>query len=472
MQELPRRRPGERIIRRALIRPIRIALTARRPKPSRPLSPLILFYAFGVIIAIGTFALSLPISTEGGGWTPFMDAFFTSTSATTVTGLTVVDTATAWTPFGKGVILVLIQVGGLGIMTISTLLILAVGRRVGLRERFTLSMESSGRATFGGAVRLVRTIALVVLIAEVIGVIAFTARFSFDHPFPTALWHGVFHSVSSFNNAGFVVLPGEGIQAYQSDLSILLITAALIMAGGISYAVIMNVLAVRRFGRLSLDTKLVLTMSLALWAVGMVVIFASEYSNDATMGAMSVGDKLANSFFETTSGRTAGFESVSVAAMREYTWLALMGLMFIGGAAGSAVGGIKVATFALILASVWATIRGRPRVELFKRQIPSQQVSIALAIGALGLAIILGVVFVLAIVEDVPLVELLFETVSAFGTVGNSTGVTAMLSVAGQVLIALTMFVGKIGPVTLMLALSQRARPTLYQYGHENVRIG
>ena len=471
MQDSQRRRLVERIVRRARIRPVRIDLTPSRPGPPKRISPLILAYGFAGLIAIGTFLLALPASNEAGGFTPFMTAFFTATSAVTVTGLVVVDTSTYWSPFGLGVIVALIQIGGLGIMTLSTLLFILLGRRITLRERLAIR-EVAGATVLGGVVRLVRQIALLVLIVEAVALVAFTIRFAFDFPLPSALWHGLFHSVSSFNNAGFVILPGAGVGTYRNDASVLLITAVLVILGGISITVIKDLMARRRFRGLTLDTKMVLTASLVLWLGGTAIFLLSEYSNPATLGPLGLPGKLLNSFFTSVSGRTAGFASVPVTAFREYTMFFLIGLMFIGGASGSVAGGIKVNTLGVVLASVVAAVRGRPRVEAFRKELPNDQVFRALAIVVLGLGVVFLITFLLNVVEEKRFIDLFFETVSAFGTAGSSSGVTPDLSNAGRMLIIVAMFLGKFGPLTLVLTLAQRAEAGMYRYAQERVKIG
>lgn len=464
-------RPGDRFVRRPRPRPVTVDLATARPTPPRSVTPLILVYAFGGLILLGTVALLLPFASEEPGWTPFMDAFFTATSAATVTGLIVEDTGTAWAPFGEVVILGLIQVGGIGIMTMSTGLFLLLGRRLGLRERVTLAVESSGRASLGGAVRIAKRIAVMVLIVETLGFIAFTIRFSYDFPLPTAMWHGLFHAVSSFNNAGFMILPGENLGGFHTDTAFMMVTALLIILGSISFVLIADLLGSRRLGRLTLDSKIVLATTIGLWFVGMVVILGSEFTNSATLGTLGLGDKLTNSFFESVSGRTAGF-SASVTDMHEYTWIVMMMMMFIGGASGSTTGGMKVNTFGVLLATVVSSIRGRPNVEAFRRQIPEQQVSLATTLFMLGIASILVVAFVLIMIEDARPLELVFEAVSAFGTNGNSTGITETLSMGGQLLIIFAMFAGKIGPLTIALLLAQRRQPVRFSFAQDSVRIG
>ncbi len=441
------------------------------PEPVRLTSPLILVYAFAAIIAVGSIALLLPFASEEPGWTPFMTAFFTSTSAVTVTGLVVVETSSAWTPFGKGVILALIQIGGLGIMTLSAGLFQVLGRRMGLRDQVTLAVESTGKPTAGGALQFAKRIAVMVFVVELLGFIALSIRFSFDYPLADAVWNAFFHAISAFNNAGFLLL-GDDLGGFHTDASFMLVSAGLIILGSISFVVISDMMDNRRRPRqMTLDTKLVLTTTFLLWIVGMVVILAAEYTNDATLGPLNIPDKLTNSFFESVSGRSAGI-SASVSDMHHYTWLILMGMMFVGGASGSTAGGIKVNTLGVLLASALSTLRGRARTEVFDRQIPTRQVEYAATLAMFGIVVVVALCFLVLVVEDGRPIELIFETISAFGTNGNSTGVTPTLSTGGQLLIIFAMFLGRVGPLTLALLLAQRRRPVVRSFAQEGVRIG
>jgi len=273
------------------------------------------------------------------------------------------------------------------------------------------------------------------------------------------------------------VLPGQGLGAYQSDPSVLLITAAMIMAGGISVLVIADVIGKRSFARLTLDSKMVISMSLALWTFAMLLYLALEYSNASSLGPLDMPGKLLNSFFHAVSGRTAGFFTISFGGLEQSTLMLFLGLMLIGGTSASTTGGIKVSTLGAVLSFVWSAVRGRPRAEAFRRRLPSEQVAAAVTLMMLALGMAFLVVVVLAAIEDEALAKfgfigLLFETASALGTAGNSTGVTSSLSIAGQVVIIVTMVVGKVGPPTLILALSRRVSRADYRYAEEHVRIG
>jgi len=382
-----------------------------------------------------------------------------------------VETSSAWTPFGKGVILALIQIGGLGIMTLSAGLFQVLGRRMGLQDQVTLAVESTGKPTAGGALQLAKRIAVMVFVVELLGFIALSIRFSFDYPLADAVWNAFFHAISAFNNAGFLLL-GDDLGGFHTDSSFMLVSPALIILGSISFVVISDMMDNRRRPRqMTLDTKLVLTTTFLLWIVGMVVILAAEYTNDATLGPLNIPDKLTNSFFESVSGRSAGI-SASVSDMHHYTWLILMGMMFVGGASGSTAGGIKVNTLGVLLASALSTLRGRARTKVFDRQIPTRQVEYAATLALFGIVVVVALCFLVLVVENGRPIELIFEMISAFGTNGNSTGVTPTLSTGGQLLIIFAMFLGRVGPLTLALLLAQRRRPVVRSFAQEGVRIG
>jgi len=442
-----------------------------RPKGTL-LSPLLLIYGFAGVIGIGTLLLWLPISNTGGGFGPIVDAFFTATSAVCVTGLVVVDTGTYWSSFGQGVILVLIQIGGFGFMTSATLLLLVLGRRIGLKEKLLIG-KTVGMGGMGGLIGLVKRIALFTVLVEAAGAAILYIRFSGEGPFGTALWRSVFHSVSAFNNAGFDVFGNyRSLIDYGDDVLVVLVTAVLVIAGGIGFIVVSDVINVRRFKRLALDSKIVLTASAAMLAAGFAVILLTEFGNDGTLGAVSTPQRFLDAFFQSVTARTAGFTTVDIRQVADYTLFFTILLMFVGGAAGSTAGGIKVNTFGMLVATIWSSIRGKERAGAFGREFDMQQVHRALAVVMLSLAFVTVVVLVLTMTEPFKFLDLLFETVSAFGTVGLTTGITPELSIAGKIVIVVTMFVGRLGPLTLALSLIQRERPSAFRYPHETVRIG
>jgi len=479
LPEIPpvwKRKPGDRMFRVARVRPWRIPLPII-PRPKQPgFSPLILIYGFAGVIILGTILLMLPVASKSGQFTfpdTFITALFTATSSVCVTGLAVVDTGPYWSGFGQGVILVLIQIGGLGFMTSATLLLLLLGRRLGLRERWLIG-QSFGTERLGGMVKLVRRILLFTIIVEAIGALIFYIRFSVENPTGTAAWKAVFHAVSAFNNCGLDLFGNfRSLLGYQTDTTVILTTAALIILGGISFMVVADVINVRRFGRLLLDSKIVLVTTLGLLVLGTVVILLTEYGNADTLGPMSVPYKLLNAFFHSVTPRTAGFSSINIGGMAAYSQFFTILLMFVGGAAGSTAGGIKVNTFGMLVATIWSTIRGKEHAGAFGREFANQQIHRALALVMLALTLIFIVVFVLTITDKgFGFLKLLFETVSAFGTVGLSTGITPDLSVAGRLIITAVMFIGRLGPLILVLSLTQRQQPSAYRYPQDEVRIG
>ncbi|MDD5095771.1 MAG: TrkH family potassium uptake protein [Dehalococcoidia bacterium] len=467
-----RREQSVSILRIPRSNPWRVPLTLIPQPKEDGISPMSLIYGFAAIIAVGTILLCLPISSRSGHFTSLLDALFTSTSATCVTGLVVVDTGTHWNSFGQGVILALIQIGGLGFMTSATLFLIALGRRIGLQERLLIA-ESMGLERLGGLVGLVKRIAIFVAVTEIIGAALFYIHFSTESSTGTALWRSVFLSVSAFNNAGFDIFGNfRSLMDYQTDTLVILVTATLVFLGGISFIVLANVFTARRLNRFSLDTKIVLSTTGVLLGLGTIIILLTEYSNAATLGPLAFPQKILVAFFQSVSPRTAGFTTFDVGGLKEVTLFVTILLMFIGGAAGSTAGGIKVNTFGMLATTIWSSLRGRENAGVFGREFAVQQVYRAMAVVALSLGLVSIVVLVLTMTEDVRFLYLFFETVSAFGTVGLSTGITPDLTTAGHLIIILTMFVGRFGPLTLALMLVQRQKPTKYQYPREAVRIG
>ena len=476
MQEGWSRRIGDRVVRRPRERevtPIVIRTTPRR-HPSRFIrSPFILMIGFGILILVGGGLLLLPVANNEGSMTPPLVAFFTSTSAVTVTGLVLEDTATYWSSFGQGVVFALMGLGGLGFMTTATFFLVLIGQRITLPERL-LMRESLMANRLGGLVRLTRYVVLTAVLFYLAGTGLFFWRFHQPFGDIQGLWQSAFHAVSAFNNAGFSIIPGSAsLSAYRTDYVLLGIFTALIILGGISYTVLVEVFRGHRPRRYSLDTKLVLVVSALLWALGLGVIFGSEFFNEHTLGKLPLGGKVFTAFFHSVSARTAGFSTVDFGQSGDFTNLFVVALMFIGGAAGSTAGGIKINTFAVLMVAVFSSIRGRLHAEAFGREIPHVQVHRALAIAVLGLLLIGAVVLFLTLYEkDIPFPKLLFQTVSAFGTVGLSTGIMGEMSLAGKVLIIIAMFVGRLGPLTLALALAPGEEREVYRFVQERVKIG
>ena len=476
MEQAWKPKPGDRVVRHPRqeeIGPVRLTVTTRKV-PSRALaSPLILIYAFAALITVGTLLLLLPITHHGGGFTPFMVALFTATSAVTVTGLVVQETATYWTRVGQVFIIGLVFFGGLGFMTIATFLLVLIGQRVTLAQR-VLVRESFGANQLGGLVRLTAGIVLAAVVIQMLGFIALFARFSFLYPPAEAIWQATFHTISGFNNAGFVALPGpDGLASFGADKAVLGTIATLVVLGGVGFWVMVDVVKFRRFSLFTVNTKLVLTLTAGLLIVGAAGFLAFEYRNPETLGQMGTGEKLVSSVFHSVSARSAGFATVDFNATEQQTNFFFTSLMFIGGASASVAGGIKVNTFAVMLVAVLATIRGRARAVVFGREIRRVQVQRALVIGAVSVTFVFFIALMLTFFErGFDFSDLFFESFSAAGTVGLTTGLTPAFSSWGHLILVVAMFMGRIGPLAVALAMAQRAEGETYRHAEERVTIG
>ena len=472
------RRPGDRRVRVERTRPQEfIVKTPRRLRRAPPpaLSLLILFL---VLISIGTALLMLPISAADGSGTRFVDALFTATSAACVTGLVVLDTANHWSPFGQVVILTLIQAGGFGIMAGSTLLLaLFVRRRTTLRDR-VLVQESLGGLELGTVTTVLKRLAIFTIAAEVVGAVvlgvAFTSGPEAGPPGdPLGIWWGVFHSISAFNNAGFDLTGGfRSLVPFVDDWIVLLTIAVLLSLGGLGFAIVWDAVERRRWSRMALETKLVVGTSAVLLVGGALLIGFTEWSNPVTLGALPAEQRMLNAVFEAATLRTAGFTALDTGAFTEASLFVVMALMFIGGASGSTAGGIKVNTFSVLLIAIVSTVRGQPSAMAFGRRIQHAVVYRALAVALLSIAFVFVIGLGLTLTTQATFVQTLFEAVSAFGTVGASTGITPDLSDPARFLTSFAMFVGRLGPLTLVLALAARARPIPFRPAVESVRIG
>ena len=476
MTQLGGRKIGDRRIRIERVKPqVYEVRTPRRLRP--PPSPaLVLLGGFATLIALGTLILMLPPMARSGAWTDPLTALFTATSAVCVTGLVVVDTATHWSGLGQAVILVLIQLGGFGFMTSSTLLLfLLVRRRTGLRDR-VLVQESIGVPQLGDVLAVIRRVATFTLVAEGIGIAVLIAAFGLSGRVADPVqagWWGLFHAVSAFNNAGFDLTGGfQSLAPFADDAEVLIPVAILIVLGGLGYAIVADGLGKRRWRSLALETKLVLVSSIVLFGFGFIMIGTLEWANPATLGALPVTDRLLGAAFESISLRTAGFSTMNVAAYRDATLYVVIALMFIGGASGSTAGGIKINTFGALLIAMLSSIRGRPNAQAFGRRIPHGVIYRALAVALLSIAFVFVTGLALTLTTDVRFLEAAFEAVSAFGTNGTSTGTTRALDSIGQIVTVAAMYIGRLGPLTFVIALAARSRPVSPRPAVESIRIG
>jgi len=434
--------------------------------------PQILVLGFAAIIFIGTGLLMLPISTTTGEPLAFIDALFTSTSATCVTGLVVVDTGTTFSSFGEVVIMLLIQMGGLGFMTMATLFALVLKRRISLKDRLILQ-EAMNQSSMEGIVRLIRRVLLYSLVIEACGAVLLSVRWAFDMPLGRAIYYGVFHAVTMFNNAGFDLFGDfRSLTGYVYDPVVNFVVMFLIVSGGIGFIVLSDLIDYRKQRRLSLHSKVVLTMTAALLAVGFIVILIFEFTNPRTLGSLNWGGKFFGALFQSVTPRTAGANTIDITGLRQATQFFIVILMFIGASPGSTGGGIKTTTFTIMVGAVIAMMRGREDIVMFRYRLAQERVLKALTIALLALLLVLTVSMILSTTEEGDFLEILFETTSAFGTVGLSMGLTPDLTVFGKILISLTMFAGRLGPLTLAYALGPKKGKELYRHPEGKMIIG
>ena len=435
--------------------------------------------AFLGMILFGTLLLMLPFATAGQG-IRFIDALFTMTSAVCVTGLIVLDTPKDFTLFGQLVILLGMQLGGLGYSTTATLLLLALGRRIGLRERMMM-MEVLNTLSMEGLVRFVKVIMAIALIVESVGALILTVRFSFDMDPLRALYFGIFHSVSAFNNAGFSLFSENlTLLAYRTDLTVNLTISTLIVLGGIGFLVygdILDNLRGARF-RISTHTKLAVLVSVLLIVGGTVGIWAFEVQNEKTLAAMPFSDQVLAAYFHSISARTAGFNTIDISLVATPTMYFLILLMIVGASPGGTGGGIKTTTFGIICASIWGTLKGRADVMMFRRRIPQELVIKSYVLSALAFGLITGFTMLLSYSENQSFLRLMFEVASAAGTVGLSTGnggvlsLSALFSDFGKCLIIATMFLGRLGPLAVGLFAVKSHEDLRYRYPQARVVLG
>lgn len=428
---------------------------------------------FGSAVLLGTVLLMLPISTAAGAPPSFVDALFTATSAVCVTGLTVLDTPTFWSPFGQVVIMLLIQLGGLGIMIFAALVGLLLARRMSVRSRLNTASEAKA-VGFDDVRGLVRGIVLISLTIEAATFVLLFPRFLLGYGYGVgeAAWHAAFHSVSSFNNAGFALYT-DNLIGFVSDPWICLPIAGSIILGGLGFPVIMQLR--KEFTRplhWTMNTKLVLTGTVALLVAGTAYITAIEWNNPATLGELDPAARVLAGFFQSVQTRTAGFNSLDIGRLNDETWLGMDVLMFIGGGPAGTAGGIKVTTFAVLFFIMMTELRGEGAVHIFGKRLSRAVHRQAITVVLIAVAAVVMATVLLMIITGLDLDKLLFEAVSAFATVGLSTGITPGLPDAAKVVLVLLMFLGRLGPLTLGTALALRDRRILYEYPKERPAIG
>lgn len=445
---------------------------ARRGKGLLRHPSQIVAVGFAATILLGTLLLMLPVARAEPGHAPFLTALFTATSAVCVTGLVVVDTPTYWSTFGEITILGLIQVGGIGIMTLASMLAMVVFRRLGLRFRLTAAVEhaSSGLGDVRSVIMGVVGISLAV---ELITAIPLTLRFwlGYDSTLQRAAYDGVFHSISAFNNAGFA-LRSDNLMGFVDDPWICLPIAVAVIAGGLGFPVWLELLQRTKMRMWSLHTKMTVSGTVGLLIIGSLFFTAVEWNNPDTLGALSTPGKMLAGFFQSTMTRTAGFNSLDYEQMHEGTLLGADVLMLIGGGSAGTAGGLKITTFMLLFFVIVAEVRGQREVEAFDRRIDPRAIRQALTVALLSVGFVVSGTIALLHLVDAPTHRVLFEAVSAFATVGLSANLTYDVPAGGQIVLITMMFVGRIGPITLVSALALRDRERLHRFPEGRPLIG
>ncbi len=433
------------------------------------------------VIGVGTLLLWLPITHSSGQWGSLLTALFMSTSAVCVTGLAVVDVGTYYNGLGHSVLLGLIQVGGLGYMTANTLLLLLLGRRFGLKDKLALQ-QSMDRPSLGGSLQVLRSIVSLTVIIEISGILLLAPSFAARYGWRQGLWLGLFHSISAFNNAGFSLFP-QSLMDFRGSLPVVLSVTTLILLGGIGYNVIMEgVLWLReqfpqvRKGVMervffSLNTRIAVTTSLILVVLGTLAYGVLEWHK--ALAGLSLSERLLATYFQAVTTRTAGFNTIDIGGLSTAALCLTIVLMFIGASPGGTGGGIKTTTIRVMVSCTQAVLRGQEEVVVYERQIPLSLVLKAVAVVFGSLGVVMTSTLILALIEqNLDFLKLLFEVVSAFATVGLSTGITAQLHPWSQLVIIVTMYIGRVGILTLMSATLKESSPSRIHYPEESFLVG
>lgn len=428
------------------------------------------------IIAAGTILLCLPISSRSGEFTPVLDSLFTATSATCVTGLIVHDTYTYWSVFGQIVILIMIQLGGIGFMTLSVLVMSLIGRKIGIRQR-SIMQQSVSAQQVGGIVRMTRFIVVLTAIFEALGAIVLSIRFCPIFGIAKGIYFAVFHSVSAFCNAGFDLMGGysgefSSLTAFCGDYTVSLTVCLLIICGGFGFYAWADLYNHKfRFNRYSLTTKIVLLTTAILLVGGTAVIFTAEQGGEE-FSQMSIPERILAAFFQAVTPRTAGFNTMNLSSLSDATVITMIFLMFVGGSPGSTAGGMKTTSLAILFASIFSTIKRKKAVECFKRRISNDLLLNVLSIFAMFMMLFVASSIIISAVDSIPMKSVMFETASAIGTVGLTLGVTPTLSPVSHLILIVLMYLGRVGCFTVLFALSDNVKGYVSKYPVENITIG
>lgn len=449
----------------------------------------ILVIGFLVVILIATILLMLPISSQSGESTSLIDALFTSTSAVCVTGLVVVNTLEHWSLFGKIVILLCIQIGGLGFMSLVSMIYIVIGRKITLKNRL-LMQEALNFNTTAGIVRFTKMIVQLTILVEGLGALLLSFVFIPEFGFLKGIGYAIFHAISAFCNAGFDLIGGNSLTPYVGNGIINFTIMSLIVCGGLGFTVWIdtyNAIKLKReaaehftwkqaFYKMSLHSKLVWVLTIVLIVGGFFFFFIVEYTNPATLGDLTFKEKIYAAMFQSISPRTAGFNTITLPELRLPSKLMSIILMFIGGSPAGTAGGVKTVTIGVLILCALSTLKGKEQTVAFKRTIPNRVIMRALTVIMLAITVVMVMLMVLTVTEDASFIDILFEVISAFGTVGSTLGITSQLSIIGKIIIIILMFIGRLGTITMGVALVVRQRRMnekgSIQYPEEKILVG
>lgn len=433
----------------------------------------ILALGFIFVILVGALILTLPISSTSGERTNFLDALFTATSAVCVTGLIVVDTGTYWNMFGQTLIMILIEIGGLGFMSFTTLIAIILGKKITLRERLILQ-DAMNTFNIQGLVKMVKYVLVFTVTVQFFGTLLFSTQFIPEYGLGRGLFYSIFHSISAFCNAGFDILGNfSSLTYYNSNAVVILVASALIIIGGLGFTVLSELYSKKSLKKVSIHSKMVILMTTVLVLGGTLLMFLFENNNVNTIANMSFFDKIMNSFFASVTPRTAGFNSISTNGMTTAGQFLTIILMFIGGSPGSTAGGIKTTTIGILIVTIICVIQGKEDAEVFKKRFSKGLVYKAFTLIFIGVSLVIFVTMLLSYTEkEVSFIALFYETVSAFGTAGLTLGLTSKLSSVGKVLIMIMMYLGRVGPLTVVLSITRKKINLGIKYPEGKILIG
>ncbi|MEI8612508.1 TrkH family potassium uptake protein [Shewanella sp. PP-He15 brown] len=429
--------------------------------------PFILSVSFALLIILGTCLLKLPIATESS--ITWLQSLFTATSAVTVTGLVVVDTGTVFTPFGQIVIALLIQCGGLGLMTFAIVTLIALGGKIGFLQQ-TVAKEAFNQTDTSTLVSTAKAVFVFSLLVEAVGMLILSVHWSHELGWQTSLFHGFFYTISAFNNAGFA-LSADSLMPYVADPVINLTITGLFIIGGLGFSVWIDLRRNKRWSKLSVYSRMMVTGTIVINAVAVIAIYFIEYNNPNTLAPLSELGKWLASWFQAVTPRTAGFNTLAIDQLEDASTLLILVLMFIGGGSLSTASGIKVVTFMVLILATYGYLRRDEAIYVFKREIPKDTVSKALALTIISLVVSWLAIFILVLSEKAPLIDIVFEAISALGTVGLSRGLTGNLTSLGQAIIIFMMFMGRLGPLMLAYFLAN-PRVKKLRYAETKLAIG